>query len=447
MMRFDRIKQGMRLGTPVRALASASALAILLAGCGASSPTEDRTAEGTAEVEGTADVWANTQVGVNDVQQAAVDRYNADATQKMNLVLIPATQNLNDKIRIAMGSSKPPDVFQNFGGGSIRDYVEAGLVTDLTPALDSNPQWRDAFLPSVLEAGQIDGEYYGIPFRGVQPVVLYYNKALFAEQGLEPPTTWDDLLSLVKAFSEKGITPLVVGGQDAWTELPYLEYLVDRIGGPQVFNAIASGESGAWSNPAVVRALQMIRDLVDAGAFGTNYPSVSYNDGSAGALFAQGRAAMQLQGTWEYTAQVGSAPDFATQDLGFVNFPSVPGGAGDEADVVGNPTNYFSVAKTDRAQAAIKFLEQMSTEEYVNGLIEIGEIPATVGIEDRFGDAPSPEFASAIYDMVRDAPSFTLSWDQALSSAEGTTVVTNLQQVFNGQISPEEFVAAMNDVE
>jgi len=48
------------------------------------------------------------------------------------------------------------------------------------------------------------------------------------------------------------------------------------------------------------------------------------------------------------------------------------------------------------------------------------------------------------YGMVRDAPSFQLSWDQALSPAQGQALLTNLDQIFLGQIKPQQFVDNMN---
>ena len=42
------------------------------------------------------------------------------------------------------------------------------------------------------------------------------------------------------------------------------------------------------------------------------------------------------------------------------------------------------------------------------------------------------------------APNFTLSWDQAFASDEAEKMVTNLQQVFNKQITPDKFVTTMN---
>jgi raffinose/stachyose/melibiose transport system substrate-binding protein len=46
--------------------------------------------------------------------------------------------------------------------------------------------------------------------------------------------------------------------------------------------------------------------------------------------------------------------------------------------------------------------------------------------------------------MAKDAPSFTLSWDQALSPAQGDAMLSNLDQIFLKKINPEQFAGTMN---
>jgi xylobiose transport system substrate-binding protein len=86
----------------------------------------------------------------------------------------------------------------------------------------------------------------------------------------------------------------------------------------------------------------------------------------------------------------------------------------------------------------------MSDDTYVGQLIKVGEIPAIAGIESKLENSPDPKFAKAVYSMVQTAPTFTLSWDQAFASDVAEKMVTNLQQVFNKQITPDKFVTTMN---
>ncbi|MET8812644.1 extracellular solute-binding protein [Streptomyces sp. NPDC004549] len=385
------------------------------------------------------------------VQAAAVTRFNSSAAARrtkgrVRLEKVPGAE-YPAKLRTAMGSPNAPDVFFNWGGGSIKAYEEAHQLLDLTGTIASDPVLKGGFLPSVLAAGALGGREYGIPMRGMQPVILFYNKRLFTEHKLKPPTTWDQLLDTNAKLKKAGITPFALGGADVWPELMWLEYLVDRIGGPEVFDRIKNGDPAGWGDPAVLKAARTVRELIDDGAFGKGYSSVAYTNGGAPAAFAKGRAAMHLMGSWEYSTQLGKFPDFAKKDLGWCPFPEFEGGAGDIRNVVGNPTNYWSVnARTSNKDAALAFLRDCASERYAKALIANGDIPATSNAAKLLDASPNPEFARFQYRMVQNAPAFTLSWDQAVDPNASTPMLTEVNKLFVGKSSPERFVSALKEL-
>ncbi|MFF7383491.1 extracellular solute-binding protein [Streptomyces griseoluteus] len=382
------------------------------------------------------------------VQAKAVSRFNASAAARetkgsLRLEKVPGAE-YPAKLRTAMGSPNAPDVFFNWGGGSIKAYREAGQILDLTGTIAGDPVLKNGFLPSVLAAGALGGREYGIPMRGMQPVVLFYNKTLFAEHGLKPPATWDQLLDNNAKLKKAGMTPFALGGADIWPELMWLEYLVDRIGGPKVFDRVKNGDTAGWGDPAVLKAARTVRELVDDGAFGKGFSSVAYTNGGAPAALAKGKAAMHLMGSWEYSTQLGKFPDFARRHLGWCPFPEFDGGAGDIRNVVGNPTNYWSVnTRTRNKDTALAFLRTCASDTYARALIANGDVPATADADKLLDASPSPEFARFQYRMVREAPAFTLSWDQAVDPDAATPMLTEVNKLFVGKSSPERFVAAL----
>jgi xylobiose transport system substrate-binding protein len=190
----------------------------------------------------------------------------------------------------------------------------------------------------------------------------------------------------------------------------------------------------------------MIKELVDSGAFGKNFGSVSYGAGGTSTLLNKGKAAMVLMGSWEYAVQQGEAPDFAKSGMGYVAFPGVEGGKGDAANVVGNPTNYISVTTAAPKDTAAEFLKTTYSDSYVQGLIEKGEVPVTTNAKAMLAKAADPAYATFQFDLVSKAPSFTQSWDQALGLTLGTPLLTEIQKLFNGQSSPEQFVSAVSAI-
>ncbi|WP_049565936.1 extracellular solute-binding protein [Streptomyces sp. SBT349] len=423
-----------------RTLAAAAALALtapVLAACGSDGPGGGDALE----------VWVY-QDGSSTIQQEVVDQFNETSDIDINLTQIPGA-NYQDRTRTAMGSPNAPDIFFNWGGGSISDFVAEDMLVDLTETVEEDAELSEAFIPTIMDAGAVDGRYYGIPMRGVQPVILFYNQTLFDEAGVEPPQSMDDLMGLVDTFQQDDITPLVLGGADIWPNMMWLEYLLDRQGGAEVFDRIRNGDPSGWADPAMLYAAETVVEMVDAGAFGNDFRSVAFTDDGAPTFFASGEAAMHLMGSWEYANHLTNQPEFAENDLAWTTFPAVEGGVGDPSAVVGNPTNYWSVnsqVEGERLDAAIEFLKMHGTEEYAQALIDNGDIPTTTNAESLIDSSPNPEFARWQYDMVNEAPSFTLSWDQALPASQAAPMLDAIDQLFSGQVTAQEFVDSMQEL-
>ncbi|HJE56894.1 MAG TPA: extracellular solute-binding protein, partial [Nocardiopsis listeri] len=225
---------------------TALALTLVATACGSSGPGMS---------EDALQVWALEEAAVNDVLQAGMDSYNEGAEIESELVTF-VNDAYKQRLQVALGSPNAPDVFFNWGGGNLGEYVDQGQVFNMTTALDENPEFRDSFLPSVLDVARIEDGYYGVPMLGMQPVVLFTNDAVLEESGLEAPRTYDELLEAIEVLKEDEVTPIVLPGAQGWTQLMWLSYLVERIGGPDVFQAVVDGEEGAWEHPAMIEAME-----------------------------------------------------------------------------------------------------------------------------------------------------------------------------------------------
>uniref|UniRef100_UPI000B11C1D0 extracellular solute-binding protein n=1 Tax=Peterkaempfera griseoplana TaxID=66896 RepID=UPI000B11C1D0 len=226
--------------------------------------------------------------------------------------------------------------------------------------------------------------------------------------------------------------------------LMWLEYLLDRLGGPKVFQRIQNGDSSAWGDPAVLQAAKMVRQMVSEGDFGTRFGTVPYNGGVASTLLAKGQAGMHLMGSWEYSTQLSKNPQFAKSGLGWTTFPSMGNGAGNVADVVGNPSNYWSINTAAKHQkAALAFVKAMASQSYAEALVKNGDVPTTAIAGVMLTSSPNPDFASFQYVTVQRAPSFTLSWDQALPGDQAPVMLDEVSKLFAGKVSATQFVAKM----
>lgn len=416
----------------VATVAAAAALAIGLAACGSGTG---------ASTSGGITAWGSSaDKAVIDPSVKEFNKENPSTQIRENLF---GTNDYKDKIRTAIGSAQAPTLVYTWGGGTMAQYVKAGLIKDITGDLKSS--YTDKLVPSVAAGGVNGGKTYAVPMTATSPVVFYYNQDVLKKAGVEQPKTWDELLAAVPKIKAAGFAPIALGGGSKWPYLMWIEYLVDRIGGPQVFQNILDNKPDAWSDPAVIKANTMIQELVKAGGFANGFASVSADTNADLALMVTGKAAMLLQGAWAYSGIAQIDPKFeADGKLGFGPFPAVTGGKGDPKNIAGNPSSYWAIsAKATDAQTktAIDYLTNtVWNDNYTTSIIDAGNIPPVKGVAGQL----KGDFAKGLNQMIGDAPNFQQSWDLALSPAASSEFWTQLDLLFNGSETPKQFSDNMN---
>ncbi|MEV5253702.1 extracellular solute-binding protein [Streptomyces werraensis] len=423
-------------------LAAAVPVSAALAACGGSSGPGKG---------GAATYWYLNGQPQEGVRAGAVDAFNKAHPDTQ----IEDTTYQNDayktKIKTAIGAGQAPTVIWGWGGGTLRAYAEAGQVEDLTPWFDENPDVKKGLFPSSFGAATVDGKIYAMPCETVQPIILYYNKRVFDRVKADPPESWDDIMALVPKFNAKSIAPFALGGQSRWTNMMWLEFLFDRIGGPEVFQAAIEGERNAWSHPDAIKALTALQDLVKADGFVKGFSSITADSNADQALLYTDRAAMMLHGAWSYGIQKADGGDFVSSDsLGFMTFPAVEGGKGDLSNTVGNPAQYLSVSAKASAEqkktAKDFFATGILQEEEVKQWIGNGSVPIRLGTEKLLAASDNAEFLQFTYDIASKAKVFVQSWDQALSPTAAETLLDNIVKLFQLSITPQQFASNLNAV-
>ncbi|WP_404389275.1 extracellular solute-binding protein [Humibacillus xanthopallidus] len=433
---------GLAMGVP---------LAAALTACGSSGPSSS-TASGSAGAAGSgASYWYLTGQPGEGIRKGAVDRFNA--ANSSTQIAQTAFQNdaYKTKIKTAIGAGQAPTIIWGWGGGGLKSYVDASQVEDLTSWFDENAAVKDKLFPGSFGAATVGGKIYAMPCETVQPIVLYYNKAVFEKVGVQPPQSWDDIMALVPKFNDQGIAPFSLGGQSRWTNMMWLEFLFDRIGGPEVFQAAFEGQKDAWSNPDAITALTKMQDLVKANGFIKGFSSITADSNADQALLYTGKAAMMLHGAWTYGSMKSDGGDFVKGgNLGWMNFPPVAGGKGDPSNTVGNPGQYLSISSkaTDAEKETAKkfFTTGVLDDTEVKAWIDTGSIPIVKGADANIGGSEDAEWLNFLYGVSSGAKVFAQSWDQALPPSAAETLLDNIAKLFQLSITPEEFATNLNAV-
>lgn len=421
---------------------SAGASAIALAGCGTSGPG------GGGGGADTATFWALSGEPNETIYGDAVEAFNG---LDKGTVEITFFQNdaYKQKIRTAIGAGEAPTIIYGWGGGGLRTYAEESQVDDLTSWLGENPDFQGRFVESVWGAATVDEKVYAVPLGSTQPIILFHNTKVLGDIGAEAPATWEDLLGVVEKAKSAGVAPISLAGQSRWTSMMWLEYLLDRVGGPEVFARIAAGEPDAWLDPAVITMGQKVQELLEVQAFADGFESMAADSNTDQALLWSDKAALMLHGGWTFGSMKASGGDFVQSGrLGFSAFPTIEGGKGDIANLVGNPCNYLSIssAATDAQKEVAKtfFLEGYMSEDVTEDIVASGAVPVVTGQDEALAASEDAEYLQWVYQSLQEAPAFTQSWDQALQPTVAEALLVNIEQLFLGKVTPEQFAETMN---
>jgi raffinose/stachyose/melibiose transport system substrate-binding protein len=422
--------------------------ALLLAACGTPAATEApvvateapvAATEAPAATEAAAEPvtiswWHITtkDPGLTEFQKMADDYMAMHPNVTIELTILE-NEAFKTKLTTVMQSGEVPDIFQSWGQGGMIEQVNAGLLKDITADLQG--EWGDSL--GALDAFAVDGKNYGVPW-DMGAVTFWYNKDLFAQAGVEVPTTWSEFLAACETLKAAGITPISVGEGDKWPGMHIWAYLVSRIGGAEAFAAAAaSGDArtGSFEDEAFVKAGYELKKLVDGGYFQEGFLGATHDDMQG--AFGNGKAAMLLGGQWSPSVQAANSADtLGVKNLGMFNFPAVEGGAGLMTDIVGGGNGYaIGINAEPEAIDFVKYLTNLENQKIVAST-GMG-IPVAKGASESIAD---PNMVM-VADAVANSTYYQLYFDQVLPSAMGSIINDAVQKIFAGTATPEEVCA------
>jgi glucose/mannose transport system substrate-binding protein len=243
----------------------------------------------------------------------------------------------------------PPDTFQVHMGHELLDtYVNISAGSVLSP-LDTS-----IIDPAKFPAGVVkiisgkDGKIYTVPMNIHRANVLWYNKKVFTDNSLTPPTTWAEFATVADKLKAKSITPLALGDSGIWAFGMVFESILIGELGADGFSGLWTGAT-KWDDPKVTSALTTLKKVY--GYVNSDHNSLSWDQ--ANQLVIDGKAGMTIMGDWANGDYV--AKKFA--DYGWAPAPGNDGIYQALADSFPLP------AKATHQDAVKKLLTYMATAE------------------------------------------------------------------------------------
>lgn len=241
-----------RLRRPTVALAGTLAALLAVAGCAG-----DTSAQENPEVKAL----------ITTEQNAGFQDFYEDFTDETSYTFNATTSEVNalvEQLRIQLNSGTAPDVLRVSLGSltvGVLPLAGEGALTDL-----SDQPWADRIPESYRGLLQSDDKIWAYPTSG-QAIVMYYNRAVFDEAGVEPPTTWSEFLEVCQDLKDAGVIPISQGlGTPAMVQfIPYmLAATLVSAENPDIDAQMQAGDSSFADDPGWNEVFEKYTQLIDS---------------------------------------------------------------------------------------------------------------------------------------------------------------------------------------
>lgn len=340
-----------------------------------------------------------------------------------------AFEQIQQSAGMVLSSDEGPDLMEyNKGNATAGLLSSQGLLTDLTDVAEERG-WAEALPESIQTTARYDesgvmgsGQWFGVPNYG-EFVTVYYNKALFEENGVEVPTSLAEMEAAMDTFVDAGITPLGMAGAEypagqLFYELTLAEADRDFVTAYQTYT-----DDVDFGADPLKQGAERFDQWVKAGYVSPDSASLKAED--MGVSFINGTVPMMVSGSWWYGRVVAEAQF----DWGVFNFPGNTLNAGSSGNLWVVPEN------SQNKELAYEFIDITMRPEIQAILGNNGGLPLAADPAD-VTDPKSQELITAFNEVLEnDGLAFYPDWPVP---GYYDVLVAGFQSLINQSKSPEE---------
>ena len=329
-----------------------------------------------------------------------------------------------------LNSDQAPDVLEyNKGNATAGLLSSQGLLRSLDDAV-AEYGWDEMLAPALQTTARYDergimgsGSWYGVPTYG-EFVQVYYNKDMFAEAGVEVPTTLEEFEQVLQTFTDQGVTPLAEAAAEyplgqLWYQLALTEADREWVDAYQLYTSDID-----WQGPEVTFATETIADWTDKGYISTDATGLAAED--AGVAFINGTNPIFFSGSW-WHGRFNTEVDFEWGSFLFPGEGMSPGSAGNM---------WVIPERSQNAELAEQFIDITMRPEIQALMGNNGGVPVAADPADIEDEGSAELIANFNTLNERDGIAFYPDWPTPTFYDE---LNAGLQELLNGTKSPAEF--------
>jgi raffinose/stachyose/melibiose transport system substrate-binding protein len=402
------------------------------------------TADPNAKVEYSGKLQVLTKFGLQQLSPYFIGL--AEEYQKLHPdVTVELIQESDDsvkgKTKTLVASNSLPDVYFTWTGAWGGNFVRGNRAVDLTPVIGPDTEWGKALVPAAVQAFQYNGRYYGIPLY-LDAKFMGYNKEIFAKNGLDEPTSFEELLAACDKIKASGVTPISFGNKEAWPAVHYVGQLLAYNVPRATLEADFDPKQAKYDDPGYVASLTQFKELVDRCTDGSTVNGTSY--ASALQQFSNTKSAMYYQEIIEFDQSTSKDSPLGLANFGFFVLPVPAGAKGDPKAVEGAPEGYMISSASDNIPLAIDFMKFVTSPEHgqVLSAPPYGQPSATVG------GASEKTMSPAVVEGLKEltSASYLMPWlDTANSPRVAAAWLSSLQALTGGSMAPDQVMEQVKE--
>ncbi|MCX5777951.1 MAG: extracellular solute-binding protein [Elusimicrobia bacterium] len=347
-------------------------------------------------------------------RQAAFEKIAAQYEKETKVSVLFETyapsEVYRDKVRAAATGKLLPEIFSTLGDKrEVSSFINAGYIADLSA--DMQTGWKSHLFDKPLSQNtfpegnewKVKPGIYGVPI-DVSAIMIYYNKDLFKQAGLDPknpPQTWEAFLEAGRKLRAAGIQPFASGFSEGWLIGVFANsYAWNMLGEQGILDTIKG--TIKYTDPRWLKVYQVFADMAKHDMFASGIATMVNKD--AERTFATGKAAMALNGSWGVNVYFSMNPNLnygvmMPPKMSLGEYPMrIFGGEGSSLNVNATSPNKdkaiaflkWMTAKEQQIQLAQETKNIPSNQEAAGGLSDILKIFAQ-NIKNTFESLPVSE--------------------------------------------------------
>lgn len=282
-------------------------------------------------------------------------KFEEENNIKVNVDIITESGYIQKVMLGLSAENQEYDVFMG-SNGMWGQLLDSGWAHSLDEFIEddtlTSQEWRDGFADSMLDVVTRDGHRYAVVYQ-MGTNILYYNKAIFRENGLDPdapPKTLAEVLEVAEKLNhpEDGYYGIVFRASREQTINTFFWLMLWFSQGGNWYDVPGCPDIAVLDQDPAIRATQYYAD------FHKFAPQGIANYGFEDAMLAmqQGKAAMWIDTSILAGNLLNPENSMISEDVGFSAF--------EEGQAIGAPWTFMMAQNTEHPEEAWKLMEYLT---------------------------------------------------------------------------------------